>query len=300
MINFVLARTKNYALVQAQLNQLIQKWLPDGSFTETYETYREGAVNFTLFIDKPADVLMSHGAADKNYMWRKTEDNFFLNHQRRRRLILVPGSFSVKRIHQSKLSSTGLKAEAVGWPRLDKLLDERKDLNFPSEERRVLFAPTHDFHVQENGLVMSSYPEFLPFYEKLGQLFKVQMSSHPRNRSDKTPTSDLLQWANVVISDHGTMVWEALALGKTVIFPSWFLAQRMLNFKKNSAEWHVFEKKLGWHAESFDHLVALIRDPSPITTETQEFLNSYILPASYGKSGKMVADVLMRLDSTVS
>jgi hypothetical protein len=297
MINFVLSASKNYALVQTQINQAIQKYLPTGAFTETYEQYAEGSVNFTLFIDNEADVLMSHGAADKNYMWRRSESGSFLNHHKKRKLLMVPGEFSVDRIQNSSLSSNGLRAMAVGWPRLDTLLTSRSDLFRISNKKRVLYAPTHDYHVQKNGLIMSSYPEFMPFFEKLEKIFDVKISTHPRNRTNKTPTSNLLLWADIVISDHGTMVWEALALGKPVIFPDWLIGEWMLNYKKNSAEWHLFHKKIGWHADSFEHMVELIQAPNAMTAETKKFLDSYILKNSYGQSGKIIANTLLEMAS---
>lgn len=298
MINFVLSKSKNYSLVQLQINKIIQKHLPPNAFIETYDQYIDGAVNFTLFIDKEADVLMSHGAADKNYMWRRAADATYLNHIRRRKLLMVPGEFSVKRVLTSRLSSSGIGAVAVGWPRLDRLLQDQsaKLVDLKQQTiKRVLYAPTHDYHVQINGLVMSSYPEFIPYLEKLKPIFDVAISAHPRNRKDKSPTSDLLQWADVVISDHGTMVWEALALGKPVIFPSWLIGSRMLEYKKNSAEWHLYEKKLAWHASSFDDMVSMIQDPGPMSVDTKKFLDDYILPDSYGRSGEMIANKLLSL-----
>jgi hypothetical protein len=297
MINFVLSKSSNYSQVQSQINKTIQKWLPADGFTESLEQYVDGALNFTLFIDKPADVLMSHGAADKNYMWRKTEDGGFVNLQRRRQHLFVPGKFLVKRIRKSKLGAAGLSAEAVGWPRLDGLIAQLHDAQPHAGKPRVLYAPTHDYHVKTNGVVMSSYPEFMPFFEQLQTRFDCQMSVHPRNRKEKAPTFNALLWADVVVSDHGTMVWEALALGKVVIFPTWIIGERMQMFKKNSAEWHIFEHGYGWHAHSFDEMVQMIENPSPMSPETRAFVDHYLLPSAHGCSGQLIAQRLMALDA---
>jgi len=114
-------------------------------------------LNFTLFIDKEADVLMSHGAADKNYMWRKAADGGYVNHQRRRSHLFVPGAFLVDRISKSKLSSCGLVAEPVGCLRLDGLLAELAELPCNDGRRCFLYAPTHDFHLTDDWVVMSSH-----------------------------------------------------------------------------------------------------------------------------------------------
>lgn len=297
MINFVLTKSTNYGKIQSQINSAIQKWLPHKSFQESVGRYVGGALNFTLFIDEEADVLMSHGAADKNYMWRKDEDGTFVNELRRRKRLFVPGDFMVQRINNSKLARAGLKVEAVGWPRLDALIDQSAQLGTLSVagKPRVLYAPTHDFHILGDGVVMSSYPDFMPFYERLQTLFDCEMSVHPRNRQEKEPTFEALLRADVVISDHGTMVWEALALGKTVIFPTWIIGKRMLKYKKNSGEWHLFDKSYGWHARDFDHLVSMIKTPPPMNPETRSFLDHYMLPAAHGKSGQLIANRLLTL-----
>lgn len=324
MINFNLISSNNYKSVQDQLNGLIIKWLPENSYTFSFEEYKEGCVNFSLFIDLEADVLMSHGVADKNYMWRKDEFGVPLNNQKKRKHILLPGDFSINRINKSKLINLDKSnLHAVGWPRLDYLLELNECISVEAPEseprennllkncglnfskafgnrtekinKNVLWAPTHDFHAK-SGLVMSTYPEFLPYCDKLSELFNFDISSHPRNRNDKTPTADKLIKADVVISDYGTIVWEALALGKVVIFPDWIIKERMLQHKKNSAEWVIFNNSLGWHAESFDHMIEIIKNPKPMSKDTRKFLDNYLSPSTYGCSGKIVADLLLHFD----
>ena len=50
--------------------------------------------------------------------------------------------------------------------------------------------------------------------------FDFEVSLHPRNRKDKRPTTYGILDCDYVISDFGTMVYEAWALGKPVIFPA--------------------------------------------------------------------------------
>jgi len=103
----------------------------------------------------------------------------------------------------------------------------------------------------------------MPFFERLQNHFDHDMSVHPRNIKAKQPTFNNLLWADVVVSEHSTMVWEALAMGKIVIFPTCLIGESMKKYKKNSAECHMFEKGYGWHAQSFEHLLELIEIRNP-------------------------------------
>ncbi|SEA29954.1 hypothetical protein [Alkalimonas amylolytica] len=141
MINFNLTSSKNYIGVQSQLNKLIQQHLPAGSYTETTLEYVEGALNFTMFVRQQADVLMSHGAADKNYHWKKYLDKSFVNEQTRRKHLFVPGNLLVDRISQSRKlpSFNRTNVHSVGWPRLDALiaLQNEYDKDKPAARKKM-------------------------------------------------------------------------------------------------------------------------------------------------------------------
>ncbi|CAM5217395.1 CDP-glycerol glycerophosphotransferase family protein [Alishewanella longhuensis] len=302
MINFNLSDSKNYKDVQNQLNGLIQKHLPAGSYTESVGHYIEGSLNFSLFVRSDADVLMSHGAADKNYHWKLKSDKTYYNHHTQRKHLLVPGQLLVDRIHKSdKLSAfTNQNVHSVGWPRLDMLLELQQQHNASKKitgKTKVLWAPTHDYNKKGSSqVVISSFPEFEPFFEQLAADYDVSVSLHPRNRKDKTPTYQKLIEADVVISDLGTMVWEAWALGKTLIFPDWILKERMLKHKKHSAEWRIFAEGFGLHATDIDHMKALIAEAPAMDERTKNFFEYYLDPQYLGSSGKRIADLLLALD----
>jgi CDP-glycerol glycerophosphotransferase (TagB/SpsB family) len=304
MINFNLTSSQNYKLVQEQINGLIQAHLPPGSFTETVEEYVPGKLNFSLFIDKASDVLMSHGAADKNYHWKSNDEGVRFNHCRERKHLLVPGNFLVKRIVKSKrLDFDASQVHSVGWPRLDRLLamrEEQKDslaaLKKSRKRKTVLWAPTHDFSKKgEAKVTLSSYPAFQPYYDKLGEHFETTVSLHPRNRKDKAPTDQLLLESDVVVSDFGTMVYEAWALGKQVIFPSWLMRDKMLEYGNKSAESVIFRDLIGLHATSFDNMCELINTDIKNDERSQKFIDEYLDPAYFGCSGKRVANLLVEL-----
>ncbi|MEY3607047.1 MAG: hypothetical protein RL289_1227, partial [Actinomycetota bacterium] len=88
-------------------------------------------------------------------------------------------------------------------------------------------------------------------------IFRVSL--HPRNRSDRTPTGNQLVWSDVVISDFGTMVYEAWALGKPVIFPRWAIdVETLITRNPLSAESYIYRNRIGLHAESFEEMQAML------------------------------------------
>lgn len=301
MIHFNLTNSKNYAGVQSQILNAIKSRLPDESWTES-EEYNEGALNFSLFINQKSDVLMSHGAADKNYHFRKdlTDQTKRMNHTMGRKHLFVPGDFLKNRLVTSPLLNFGAdQVHAVGWPRLDHLLAEQKlyDQKPKMREKKVvLWAPTHDFARRgKNEVSLSSYPEFESFYEKMSDKYEMLQSLHPRNRKDKAPTGNALVEADVVITDFGTMVYEAIALGKQVIFPSWIIGDPIRKFIKNSTEHTIFSQGYGLHANSYKHLCEMIEDQAELDDSSKQFFDSYIGPHTYGASSEMTANLLLKL-----
>lgn len=80
--------------------------------------------------------------------------------------------------------------------------------------------------------------------------YKFTTSLHPRNRDTKTPTLDKLVGSDVIISDFGTMVFEAWELEKPVIFPRWCIdVEALVSRNPLSAEAHIYPNKIGLHPE---------------------------------------------------
>ncbi|MDA9224110.1 CDP-glycerol glycerophosphotransferase family protein [Tateyamaria sp.] len=296
MIHFAKTTSKNYRLVQKQILKLISVHLPKFSWSESYE-YEEGKLNFSLFIHQKSDVLMSHGAADKNYHWRKDANNpqHFLSHVKGRKHIFVPGPWLKNRIIRSKeLAFSEDQVHVVGWPRLDHLINASRVAK-KKKNKSVLWAPTHDY---VRGGKLSSYPEFQQYIPKLSTKYDVNISVHPRNRKKKLPTGDLLLDSDVVVSDTGTMVYEALALGKQVIFPDWIVLEPILNFMPNCAERVIFEARHGLHASSIEEMIEMIEVNTKIDEQAEKFFDSYLPSTTHGRSGKIIAEKLLELDSS--
>lgn len=302
-INFVLNGSKNYLGVQDRILMEIKKHLPEGSWRESINEYVEGCLNFTLFIAKEADVMMSHGLADKNYHWKRDRQRNRYNQVRRRSHLLVPGDWLKRRIVKSKSISFGEnQVHTVGWPRLDTLLAESAEKSAversPTATRRpkVLWAPTHDFNKKgEEQVTTSSYPEFEQYLPILEEKFDVEVSVHPRNRRSKEPTEAHLLDADYVISDFGTLVYEAWALGKPVIFPHWIIGERIVKYLGRSAEAQIFRERIGLHASSISDLMDILSGDPVVDDQVSLFMKEYLKPAYFGCSGKRVADLLLEL-----
>ena len=296
-ISFVLNDTQTYDAVQDQLFNLIDKHLPDPK-PERHRGYVKGDVNFAVFIRPESDVLMSHGVADKSYLW--TADGQGRKLANRLKHVLVPGNWLRDRLLASPAIKLGPdQIHVVGWPRLDMLVDEVPAPGrrlFGEPKPRVLWAPTHNKRRRgETGRSTSSFPAFENYLRALSRFAWVDVSVHPRNRTDHTPTGASMPRADVVIADFGTTVYEAWALGKPVIFPRWLLADRIAEYLPGSAEAHIFRERIGYHPESFDELVDILKAGPVITPDVEAFMNAYLEPAYFGCAGARVATVLQEI-----
>jgi CDP-glycerol glycerophosphotransferase len=118
---------------------------------------------------------------------------------------------------------------------------------------------------------------------------------HPRNRTDKVPTTQKLIEADYVVSDFGTLVYEAWALGKPVIFPRWILGDRVQQYLPGSAEGYIFEHRIGYHPDSFDEMMDILAGDPVITEDVDQFMESYLVNYRGGSSAGKIVKVLRRL-----
>ena len=301
-INLMHTRNKHYLGVQEQILGAITRHLRPGEFSTTVGKERvPGSLNFSLFIGHRTDVLMSHGLADKNYFLRKDDDGECISN--RLEHLLVPGKWLKRRLLRSK--SLEIEAEqihVVGWPRLDILLATQQEMPVvprePGARPKVLWAPTHDWVKRgEDEVTTSSYPELMEFVPMFEKHFDFEMSLHPRNREEKQPTEVGLLDCDYVISDFGTIVYEAWALGKPVIFPHWLIGDRIKQYQGKSAEAHIFHERLGLHADSPQQVIDFVMDGAGIDARTTAFMDLYLEPDYAGQSGERVASLLQSLSA---
>lgn len=309
-VNFVRHSSPDYQEVQTQILGLIQSELAHVEVTETIEERRDDAINFGLHIrlgrgDKqrpmPLDVLMSHGLADKNYLMLTDVDG--------RRLInayehvLVPGSWFRERLLRMRwhpmpnrrVRLNRSQIHLVGWPRLDPLWQNEQSA--PSSGRvRLLWAPSHNLSGRKD--TFSSFPAFEQYLPRLEREFEVRVSLHPSNRTDKTPTGGDLQWADVVVTDFGTMLYEAWALGKCVVMPDWLFPEEMLRGRRSqrrSAEGYVYSRGIGNHARDFEELRRMAAANKRPGEDVERFMSRILAPEYRATSARRVAALLMSL-----
>ena len=314
-VNFLHKSSPNYDQVQNQLFDTIRQHLPDGAAGDSVDVRVEEAVNLGVHIrwgrganarPLPLDVIMSHGLADKSYLLAQDV-------QTGRRLVnsyehvLVPGQWFKdtllrRRFHpdpRKRVSVGADRIHVVGWPRLDPLyreLGERRAVT--DRPLRVLWAPSHDLsRTGPDKRPFSSYPAFEEHLPALSAEFDVRVSLHPSNRTDKTPTTDALTWSDVVISDHGTLLYEAWALDKCVIMPSWLMPSAMTDDPKfkRTAEGHIYRKRIGQHASSMDELMEMARANQPPGCDVRELMEQILAPHTRGHSGRIIAELLPTL-----
>ena len=300
-INLVYTKSKNYAGVQQQILDAITQHLVPEDYSTTVGERAPGRLNFSLFILQPTDVVMSHGLADKNYFLRKDDDGEYISN--RLDHLFVPGEWLKRRLLGAKNLDVGAeRIHVVGWPRLDALLATQRGMpvvpRAPGTRPKVLWAPTHDYARRGRDKdSMSSYPELLEFVPLLEKHVDLSISLHPRNRKNKQPTQHSLLDCDYVISDFGTIVYEAWALGKPVIFPHWLIGHRIKRHLGRSAEAHVFHERLGLHADSPQQMIDFVMDGAGIDERTAAFMDDYLAPAYAGKSGERVAGLLQSLSA---
>jgi CDP-glycerol glycerophosphotransferase len=130
--------------------------------------------------------------------------------------------------------------------------------------------------------------------------FDAEASVHPRNRKDKRPTVERLVEADYVISDFGTLVYEAWALGKPVLFPRWILGDRVQQYLPASAEAHILAERIGYHPDSFDEMMDMLRSGPVITPDVDRFMDEYLDNYRGGDSAAEVVRALRRLAGDAS
>lgn len=298
--NFVfLSAADKLRVLENQFADLIAAELTGWDVTRTIGERRPKAVNMTFWMTRRAQIFMSHGVADKNYMLRRDKGEPLI---KRFRHICVPGPWMKRKLlGVPELELTPDRVHAVGWPRLAGLLAAQEAYDASREQAGpggrkpvVLWAPTHDGRLV-NGNPTSSYPALEAFVPQLQELCDLRISLHPNNRGGGKPTFEHLVESDIVISDMGTLVYEAWALGKPVIFPDWICRQGILASLRGSAEAEIFRKGYGMHAESFDELVNFIRSPVPVRGATAAFAEDYLPEATYRDSAMRVGGVFRRV-----
>jgi len=270
-----LVRRGNYEVVDRAHVEPILAHLKEGVIA-----YEPSSVDLNVSLSweifPKADVFLSHGLADKN--WRNADKMSGYGH------VLVSGP-----AWKEKLVDQGMSPDAisvVGYPFLDPVWDLERSREF------LMWAPTHEAtpDVTSEGRFSGA------LLDRLKREFSLEIISHPVH--SKRLFRDFLPKAAVVIADAGSTLYEAWAFGVPVVFPDWLVKETILKQWPGSFEAVIYERGLGWHANSEEELVDLVRmawETGELGTGVEEFVEGILPSELRGRSGEVAARELMRL-----
>ncbi|MFZ1468675.1 MAG: CDP-glycerol glycerophosphotransferase family protein [Paracoccaceae bacterium] len=263
-----------------------------------------GALRVSLFPNVPGDILMMFDLADRNHFRQFAGDG--RAYVRDFRKVLVPGNWLRRHLLADKsLHLTESDVVAVGAPRIDHLraLTAALPAKPADAPLTVLFAPVHDNWQDRHGQPMCLREAMAPYLTILHDRVDLRVAIDGRNKDFKQPVTDDLLAADIVITDYTSVMYEAWALGKPVIFPGWLgAAERIEGKVPHCAEAQIYRDRIGHHADSFDSLLALLVQGRslPLGPGVAAFMADYLAnwadsPADAPLSGPVVARLLERL-----
>lgn len=223
-------------------------------------------------------VSMFHGIADKQI--RKGEQVQIHD------FVLVPGPLWINNLVQEGVPRR--RIFAVGYPKLDSLF--RLEQAGKPTKKTVLYAPTHS-----NSC--SSYPKFAACLDRFPNHVNLVVSLHPYDKLNHKTTLEELAAADLVISDTSSVLYEAWALGKPVLFPDWLVKDSVLFHWPDSIPAKIYREQIGYHADSFEQIVELIDIAlqQGIDPEARRLMNRIIPEKLRGKSAKLTACILRKI-----
>ncbi|WP_027400236.1 glycosyltransferase family protein [Anaerovorax odorimutans] len=239
-------------------------------------------LNISFFIESSHKSVsfMSHGIGDKGWRDGKQVKDYDY--------IFVSGPF-----WKEKLIYQGIDEEKIfinGFSKLDYIFKNRKKHLDKDDTIHVLYAPTHNTNLKD---VRSSYPRLIESIKIVPPDIKFVSSLHPFNNKGVF-TLDLFDWADVVISDCSSIIYEAFALDIPVVFPDWLVKEAVLAINKNTFTEMIYKNKIGYHANSIDELWEAVRFAARkgLDTETKNFIEGIFPGNLRGNSAKVTADLL--------
>lgn len=269
---------RHYNPVVDAMSEPIAAHLAESSYGETPDL---DALNIRYHKDPypQFDVLISHGIADKG--WRD------YHKVREFPYVVVSGP-----AWREKYINQGMPAEMIllgGYTKLDPLFQQQTERR-PSERIRVLWAPTHS-----NRPSVSSYPRLKSVLARLPGRFEVVTSPHPRE--SKTVTTLPLIDADIVIADSGSTVYEAMALGKPVVFPDWLVKAGVLERGRGTFEQQIYAEGIGYHAANPRELEACLDRAAAegLDARAERFIEGIFPRELRGRSGEVTARELERI-----
>lgn len=268
---------------------------PEAGKVNVYYSHRSSYPNVPGTMQQSeTGVFISHGIADK--AWRDQVGNSY-NH------VFVSGpGWSAKMIgHHCPIH----RLVEVGYAKLDPIFNGQVEAPERDGRIRVVWAPTHGGGGERRAFAetrpnvanawRSSWWDREQILAMLPESeFDVVEAPHPRHKPDRSATFAEYVGADVVIADGGSTIYEAMALGLPVVFPTWLLTGHADNARRGTYEHTIYTERIGRHVSTPADLAAAVADAAVygITDAEVEFIEP-ILPAAYrGISGRMHAEAL--------
>jgi hypothetical protein len=257
--------------------------------TNRWENERHNNSFDVSFFSDPSyqhDFYIAHGIADKLYSEAGVLRNF--------KYIGVPGQLWVEKLVNQGMDRN--KIFVIGFSKLDPVFQNRKKVVNNTGKINVLYSPTHNT-MPNNNNSSSSYPRFMPDLEKLYKNFNIRISNHPANKINHEVTFGDLEWAEVVISDCSSTLYESLALGIPVVFPDYIVKNNIANNFPGSFEDKIYKEKIGYHANNIEEMKDLIYKAYEhgLDQRTTDFIEGIFPTALRGKSGEFIANKFLEL-----
>jgi CDP-glycerol glycerophosphotransferase (TagB/SpsB family) len=286
-INFIVP-SEYYSKILYSLIDPILPYLPEDSYQCTQQ-YDENCLNVSFFIENlphsPNVVFYSHGLADKN--WREGK------HVKDYDYIFISGVS-----WREKLMEQGVdryKLFTVGYTKLDPIFQGKitsDKSKYDPNKKIILYAPTH------GALPLVSLQNRFDMYlPQLRELYTVIESTHPTISQSHNPTMQMFCDCDLVLSDCGSIIYEAWSIGKQIVFPDWLVADGIYRRFPNSFEDKIYKQQLGLHAGNMTDLINCIEYGlnNLLSEEVVAFIDGIFPQNLRGNSGKVTADKLIEL-----
>lgn len=231
--------------------------------------------------NKGVNIMIHHGVANKGYVTACSCQHVLQNCD----YVISFGNRWNKIFESMKIPKDRIKM--CGSLKIDYLYNLQKEIK--EEENTICYAPTHN----NCRNMLSSFPEFLKHINKIDDKYKVLVSPHPFNSDGHIATTEAMCRSKVVICDSSSTIYEALALGKTVIFTDFITKNAVLKVFHHTQEAEIYQKQLGYHFEcdSENHINKIIKNAfeNGISKNMKDFIDNIIAPDCIGYVGRNIA-----------
>lgn len=282
-VNFMYSAGPYQKILDSIIDPII-KYLPDAT---KLRGYQEGQLNVRFFLAGPPKnvVFMSHGMGDKGWRDGKSVKDFDY--------ICVSGP-----AWKEKLLRQGVSEKKIlinGYTKLDPIFQDHKKVTHTDDKIHVLYAPTHNTNLENTGSI-SSYPRLVPYLDNVPCDIELIKSVHPYNNKGAI-TMDLLRWADVIISDCSSIIYEAFALDIPVVFPDWLVKDNVMRVCPDTFTEKIYAEEIGYHAKDIAGIWDLTRKARSIGLDnyTRTFIEGIFPEKLRGKSGETTAKILLKL-----